>query len=296
MTCDVGSGFNRTLPRFVLVLVAVALLLAWGVPAGAQIASPNAAGVAMGHVHYTVKDVAAHTKFWTALGGRAMKVGATDVVTFPDVMVFLTSGTPSGSGDGAVVSHVAFRVPSFAVVEAAGLSVQRLAQFPGVGFVTTPEGERIELFENAAKNLTFTQDSGHADSVAERHNRPLTVPVAFHHIHLYVPEQTVPEAKAWYTRMFGGTPGKRSQYDAVDLPGVNMNISSAPKPTTGTKGRMLDHICFEVRNLEAFCRRLIGMGVTLDAPYAKGADGVWRASLTDPWGTSIELTEGLRGL
>ena len=272
------------------------LLMTSSVPAAAQLAPPNAAGVAMGHLHYTVKDVAAHTRFWTSLGGRAMKVGSTDVVKFPDVLVFLSPGVASGSGDGAVVSHVAFRVPSFGVVEAAGLTVQRFAQFPGVGSVTTPEGERIELFENAATNLTFTQDSGHADSVAERHNRPLTVPVAFHHIHLYVPQNAVAEAKAWYTRVFGGTPGKRSQYDAVDLPGVNMNISSAPKPTTGTKGRMLDHVGFEIANLEAFCRRLAGMGVTLDTPYGKGADGAWRATLTDPWGTSIELTEGLRGM
>jgi catechol 2,3-dioxygenase-like lactoylglutathione lyase family enzyme len=298
VSARVASGFSRTRPRAIhLVLAAVvAMLLASSASLRAQLAPPNAAGVAMGHLHYTVKDVAAHVKFWTALGGRPMKVGATEVIKFPDVLVFLSSGVASGGSDGAVVSHVAFRVPSFGVVEAAGLTVQRFAQFPGVGSVTTPEGERIELFENAAKNLTFTQDSGHADSVAERHNRPLTVPVAFHHIHLYVPENAVAEAKAWYTRVFGGTPGKRSQYDAVDLPGVNMNISSAPKPTTGTKGRMLDHVGFEIRNLDAFCRRLAGMGVTLDTPYAKGADGVWRASLTDPWGTSIELTEGLRGL
>jgi hypothetical protein len=30
-----------------------------------------------------------------------------------------------------------------------------------------------------------------------------------------------------------------------------------------------------------------------DALYAEGRDGIGRASLTDPWGTSIELTEGL---
>jgi hypothetical protein len=49
-----------------------------------------------------------------------------------------------------------------------------------------------------------------------------------------------------------------------------------------------------VTGLEAFCKRLQGMGVTFDTPYAKGADGVATATLTDPWGTRIELTEGLR--
>jgi hypothetical protein len=33
--------------------------------------------------------------------------------------------------------------------------------------------------------------------------------------------------------------------------------------------------------------------VKLDAPYQKNPDGIATASLTDPWGTSIELTEGL---
>jgi catechol 2,3-dioxygenase-like lactoylglutathione lyase family enzyme len=276
-------------------LAAAALLVVLpAVPARAQIAAPNAAGVAMGHLQYHVKDVEANRRFWTALGGRATRIGAQDVVVFPDVLVFLTRGESSGGTEGSVVNHVAFRVPSLAPVEAAGLTVTRLAGFPGVASVNTPEGERIELFENAATNLTFTQDPGHADAVAERHNRPLARPIAFHHIHLYVPDGAVPDVKAWYVRMFGGTPGMRSRYDAVDLPGVNLNISVAPRPTAPTRGRMLDHIGFEVTGLEAFCRRLASNGVTFDTPYAKGADGIGRAVLTDPWGTTIELTEGWR--
>src|SRR4026208_1220253 len=84
-----------------------------------------------------------------------------------------------------------------------------------------PEGERSELFENAATTLTFAQDAGFDDAVAKRHNRPQVAPIAFHHVHLYVPDGQVAVAKAWYVRMFGGIPGKRSNYDAVDLPGIN---------------------------------------------------------------------------
>jgi catechol 2,3-dioxygenase-like lactoylglutathione lyase family enzyme len=283
----VVSAFRRTFS-------AVATLLLAGGPAFAQLATPNAAGVAMGHLHYSVKDLEANRQFWTMLGGRATKVGGIDAVAFADVVVLLSRGDPAGGTDGSVVNHVAFRVPSLATVEAAGLKVQRLAQFPGVASVTTPEGERIELFENAATNLTFTQDPGFADPGAERHNRPLTVPIAFHHIHLYVPVDAVPAAKSWYSRMFGGVPGKRSNYDAVDLPGVNINISAAPKATVGTKGRMLDHIAFEVVNLAAFCKKLASAGVQFDVPFTKSVEGQSYATLTDPWGTSIELMEGLR--
>jgi catechol 2,3-dioxygenase-like lactoylglutathione lyase family enzyme len=287
------------------MLVAAAALLA---PAGAhaQLATPNPAGVAMGHLHFQVKDVEATRRFWLTLGGRVSKSPGVTAIVFPDVIVVLSQGVPSGGTDGSVVNHVAFRVRSFAEVEAAGLAVQRLKQFPGVGSVTTPDGERIELFENAATNLTFTPDEGPIDAVASRHNRPQEQPIAFHHIHLYVPEGEVAAAKAWYATVFGGTPGKRSTYDAVDLPGVNINISAAPKPVSTTDGRALDRIGFEVEDLRGFDLRLRGLrALSLThsnwrpelVPVPTRPDernGHQAQRLIDPWGTVIELTQGLR--
>jgi catechol 2,3-dioxygenase-like lactoylglutathione lyase family enzyme len=301
---------------FAAVAIVVALA---GVTAGAQakkptLAAPNAAGVSMGHLHYRVRDVAANRRFWISLGGQPV-TGPTrfaapgrEILRFQDVLVVLDPGETTGGTEGSVVNHVAFRVPSLAPVEAAGLMPARLAQFPGVSSVMSPENERIELFENIATNLTFTPDGGGAlDAVADRHNHPLSVPVAFFHVHLYLPDATaVGEAKAWYSRLFGGIPGKRSQYDASDVPGINLNFSVAPRAgrssdlpqagTAGTRGRMLDHVGFEVVRLKEFCRRLEGMGVKFDEPFTAGRDGVSRARFTDPWGTSIELTEGLSGL
>jgi catechol 2,3-dioxygenase-like lactoylglutathione lyase family enzyme len=239
-----------------------------------------------------VQDVEANRRFWVALGGTPITVGTTAAVRFPDVIVLLTARDSSGVSEGAVVNHVAFRVKTLAQVEAAGLRVQRMAQFPGVANTTTPEGERVELFEDAALNLTFTPDQGGIDAVGARHNRPLATAVSFHHVHLYVPDDEHVKAAAWYARLFGGVPGKRAQYTAVDLPGLNLNFSGG-RASLPTKGRMLDHIGLEVRNLEAFTRRLQSMGVVFDVPYAAGPDGIARAALTDPWGTSIELTEGL---
>jgi catechol 2,3-dioxygenase-like lactoylglutathione lyase family enzyme len=277
---------------------AIAVWCATGADVSAQLAAANASGVAMGHLHYRVRDVDANARFWIALGGQPVSAPPPGmrILRFPDVLVFLERGESSGGTEGAVVNHVAFRVPSLAPVEAAGLKVTRLQGFPGVASVITPEGERVELFENAATNLTFTVDGPASRSPeAERHNRPLAGPIAFHHIHLYLPDAAaVGAAKAWYARMFGGIPGKRAQYDAVDLPGINLNISANPRPAVPLKGRMLDHIGFEIAGLEAFCRRLESMGIAFDAPYSKNADGIASASLTDPWGTSIELTEGLR--
>ena len=93
--------------------------------------------------------------------------------------------------------------------------------------------------------------------------------------------------------MFGATPGKRWRYEAVDLPGINFNFSASPRALPPIKGRMLDHIGFEVRNLQAFCKRLEADGVKFDVPYTKSPSGLGTAFLTDPWGTYIELNEGL---
>ena len=277
--------------RYVLLS---AILLSTVHEAAAQLAPANQAGVAMGHLHYRVKDVNANVAFWESLGGRSVRVGSIQAVRFQDVFVVLTQGDYSGTSEGAVVNHIAFRVPSFAALENAGIRVQRLAGFPGVGNTSTPEGERVELFEDAALNLTFTPDEGKHASGSDRHNRAVGVPIAFHHVHLYVPGEEHLAAKAWYARMFGGVAGKRSNYEAVDLPGINLNFSGG-RTSAPMTGRTLEHVGFEITGLAAFCRRLESMGVKFEAPYRKDADGMATATILDPWGTVIELTEGLRG-
>jgi len=282
------------------LLSAIAILgLALAGTAAAQLSPPNAAGVAMGHLHYVVRDVAANKAFWVALGGKPIVLnGTTEGALFPDVVVLLRQGEPSGGTEGSVVNHVAFRVKSFAALERAGFTIPRQnPQIPGIISLHTPEGERIELFEDGtATNVGFTVDGGGSDATAERHNRSIDVPIIAHHIHLNVPEDQVAAAKEWYASHFGGVRGERWHYQAVDLPGIDINISGVPNAQAPTEGRMLDHIGFEVKNLEAFCRQLEAEGIEFDRPYAKLPSGFGLAFLTDPWGTYIELTEGLRDL
>ena len=120
----------------------------------------------------------------------------------------------------------------------------------------------------------------------------MTMPIANHHIHFFT--SSVDDTKAWYVKTFGATPGKRGRFEAADLPGVNLSFSQADG-SVPTKGRVLDHIGFEVQNLEAFCKKLEGQGQKFDVAYRKVPSlGISIAFLTDPWGTYIELTEGLR--
>jgi len=56
----------------------------------------------------------------------------------------------------------------------------------------------------------------------------------------------------------------------------------------------VDHVGFEVKNLEAICKQLEAGGLKLDVPYQRYPDlGIATAFLTDPVGLYIELTEGL---
>jgi len=246
---------------------------------GAQSFPPNDAGVTMGHWHLNTRDVEANKKIFVAMGGTPMKAGNFDVVRFPGVVVYLHQAPgappPAGGTVGTVVNHVGFIVQntqeSMAKWKAAGVPVQ-----PGAAgrtdqaFVVTPDELRIEILED--KNQKF--------------------PIQHHHIHFWVPESSIPQIQAWYAKTFGAKPGMRGQNKAADLPGANLTFSKTDMPTVTTKGRVLDHIGFDVKNLEAFCKKLEAAGIKLDRPYTKNPQtGGALAFIYDPWGTYIELNE-----
>jgi catechol 2,3-dioxygenase-like lactoylglutathione lyase family enzyme len=127
-----------------------------------------------------------------------------------------------------------------------------------------------------------------------------TVGSVINHIGFNVPN--VPEALAKWKAAglkteLGQNPGQCFLYTPDDLTRVEILFTKSDTPTVPTKGRMLDHIGFEITNLEAFCKKAEASGVKLDLPFTKRPDlGISMAYMTDPWGTYIELTEGLNKL
>ena len=82
--------------------------------------------------------------------------------------------------------------------------------------------------------------------------------------------------------------------EADDMPGVNLSFAEGTKAPLPTKGRSIDHIGFEVDNLEEFVKTLAAKGINIEAPIRTPAGTKLKiAFLTDPFGTYIELTEGL---
>jgi hypothetical protein len=256
----------------------------------AQTLPPNEAGVAMGALHMYVHDVEAEKKVWITMGGTPIKVDGTDVVKFPGVLVFLTPGSPfaipnqdavTGRNSDNLIEHVGFYVVHgrevLAKWKAEGLKVilAPTPDRPDHGFVDTSDNLRLEIDEGKSQTLPITSD----------------------HIHFYLQEAAIPEAQAWYVKQFGAKAMGKNQ---AELPGIRLAWIATKSPTAvpvPTKGQTLDHIGFEVKNLEALSKSLAASGVKFDEPYsAKRHKSYSSATLTDPWGTSIELTEGLSKL
>jgi hypothetical protein len=63
-TVGAGAAWYRKAGIASCLLAALALL---ALPAAAQLPPPNTRGVAMGHLHYLVADVAAERDFWVAI-------------------------------------------------------------------------------------------------------------------------------------------------------------------------------------------------------------------------------------
>jgi predicted enzyme related to lactoylglutathione lyase len=253
----------------------LASMLATGT-AVAQYAPFNEAGVTMGHWHIASRDVDVNRKIFAAMGGTPTTTGNPSVV-FPGHRVNLTLGNQPGSGEsvGSVVNHVGFIVKdvqeSVAKWKAAGVPV-----LPGnnnrrdQAFVVTPEGVRMEILEDKTQAM----------------------PIRHEHIHFFVTETEVPKAQAWYAKTFGGKPGTRNNAPVVDIPGGQLRFGKADTPQAPTRGRALDHIGFDVKDLNAFAKKIQAEGIKLDEPIRKNPDsGVMITYITDPWGTRFELVQ-----
>jgi len=259
----------------------IALLLAVTALSQAQPAPPNAAGVRMGHIHLYVKDVAAQQQFWTSMmGGVAVSNKKLEMIQFPGVFILLRKADPTGPPEGSIVNHFGLvwkDLPAaMAKWKANSLKIDQ-ATNPNQGYVWAPDGIRVEFFGDPA----------------------LASPVEMNHIHLY--PQDIPAMQAWYAKVLGGVAGKRARVstpgwiDCVDVPGVNLSFSQGDKKLAPTVGRSLEHIGFDVTNLPDFLKKLEAQGIKADVPIraSQFSSKMRVAFISDPWGTKIELTEGL---
>jgi hypothetical protein len=235
----------------------------FALPLPGQLPAPNAAGVSAGHDIFSFHDIDAANKFWNTLGGEPAELGPLKMTKFPGVLFLMRKGDPKGGTEGSTIDYIGFKVKDLKS------TVDRLiaAGFTKMGAVS--------------KNQTFVYAP---DDVKVRltEDNTLATPVVADMIHMAVPDPDA--AKAWYAKWFGGP----------DIPGSRIAFEKANGPVTGTKGRAFDRIGLEVKNVEQKCKDLEASGIKLDTSYRKATSmNLAVCVLTDPWGTYIEISEGL---
>jgi catechol 2,3-dioxygenase-like lactoylglutathione lyase family enzyme len=263
-------------------------------PLSAQLIATGA--VTNGHHHFNASDIDEHMRFWVdTLGGTPGTFGnGAPIVLFPNALIFMRDQDPTGGTIGSTVNHVGFSVQNLREtvdkLVAAGYEMVTSAQAPpgtrvvddigivdggpvsGIAYVVGPDGIKVEVLEMKAQEMAIVS----------------------HHIHFF--GEDAEAMRAWYMDVFGASarPGRTGNFIGADLPGLGLNFTPDSPGMAGTAGRALDHIGFEIDGLEAFTRKLEAKGIALDVPYREvPAAGLAIAFITDPWGTYIELTEGL---
>jgi predicted enzyme related to lactoylglutathione lyase/catechol 2,3-dioxygenase-like lactoylglutathione lyase family enzyme len=283
--------------HIVLTAFLTLLVLAPISDSSAQLVAAKDGPIVYGHHHLNVTSADEHKKFWVdALGGVPTRIGTNnlEIVKFPNALLFMRAQKPSGGTKGSTLDHIGFSVPSLPPVidriKAGGFRMVTASEAPanvpvkgdigvvegggpvtGIAYALGPDDVKVELVEMKAQ----------------------MTPVASHHLHFFGAQA---EMHAWYMKIFGATTvaSANPAFLTARLPGLGMNFTATKEPVAGTQGRALDHIGFEVKNLEAFTKKLESQGIKLAVAYRQvPALGIGIAFMTDPWGTYIELTEGL---
>ncbi len=250
-------------------------------PMAAQLAPFNSAGVTLGHVHLNVHNIEVQQRFWLELGGKPFEnknLLPQRMIEFRGIYLILRQQDSSGGNAGSVIGHFGFRVQNLGEWlpkwNAAGLNIHE-GKLPGRVMLTGPDDVRVEIIED----------------------RSIPTPIAMHHVHLFLPDPSA--AQAWYIKVFGAvassrTSGSGGQYLLANVTGAEFTFTKTDQVQAPTKGRALDHIGFDVKDLDQFVQRLNALGIQTEYPIRKSTnDPSARVThITDPWGTRIELTEG----
>jgi predicted enzyme related to lactoylglutathione lyase len=283
--------------RFLSLAVLVSLVLAPASNASAQLTAAKDGPIVYGHHHLNVTNVDEAKKFWVdALGGVPTRFGTNniEIIKFPNALMFMRAQKPTGGTKGTTVDHIAFSVTNLRQVvdriKAGGFRIVTSTEAPpnvpvkddigvvdggpvsGIAYAMGPDDVKVEFVEIKAQAM----------------------PITSHHVHFFSAQK---EMHAWYMQTFGASPlasANPAAFISASLPGLTMNFAPSQTPVVGIQGRALDHIGFEVKDLEAFTKKLEAQGIKLVSPYRQvPALGISIAFINDPWGTYIELTEGL---
>lgn len=255
-----------------------AVSLSLAMPAQAQLAPPNAAGISFAHVHLNVADIEVHKTLWVDhFDGVVVEKGPLTTVKIPGMLVVLTERAPTGDSDGSVMDHFGFKVPDIA---------QALAAWRAAGFEVRSEFTGAEGFDNA---YLIAPDGV---KIELQEDTTLPVKAEAYHVHFFTGGHI--ELMDWYIDTFSAVRRARGTHpNTADVPGINLSFNGSRRERAPSQGRAIDHIGFEVDNLQAFCEMLEARGVEFQVTYRYiESIELAIAFFIDPSGVRVELTEG----
>ncbi|MEJ2245901.1 MAG: VOC family protein [Acidobacteriota bacterium] len=249
-----------------VLLLVFSLVLFFPAPAFTQLTPVNESGVTMGHIHLLAPDPEAHKKLWIDLfGAQVAKIGSLEFLKLPGIVLLINPGQPANAVGEPTADHFGLVVRDLDATKTKLASAD--IRMPDGKIAEFPDGVRVEFIED--KNLG--------------------VPVAFHHFHIFTADADA--LRDWYVQTFGGVKFP----DGPNFPGGQMYFTAQSDPQrVPTKGHALDHISFEIKGLQEFCKKLEAQGTKLDMGIFE-VPGLKVTFVTDPVGTRIELTEGFAG-
>ena len=297
---------KQTMRRLIAIL---SIVVFWpSISSWAQLYPPNEAGVTLAAWHTIVRDPEVTKKFWEPFGGTPLKIDGIDVIKLPGVLVFMHRGEPTGPSRGAMMDHVGVNSPNpYELVKRlieAGYETYprdpetlRDLRLNGRAWnhVFSPDGLNVEVSTNPCK---FGSSHPYLEACPERivgsvRTNDSAAPIGSDIVHFYLKDMSVVKGMYdFYAKTFGAET-VRGLINVV-IPGTKINFADRNVALVPNKGRALDSVGFEVRNLEAFVRKLEAAGVKISEPYSKTRyKSFASAEFTDPFGTSVRLSEGL---
>ncbi|HLQ76867.1 MAG TPA: VOC family protein [Terriglobia bacterium] len=245
----------------------------------AQLPAPNAAGASSGHHILRSKDVDVANKFWATLGGEPAALGAIKLMKFPGVLLYISvpRGTPTPAiegNHGTTVEFISFKVKDLKA---------SLAKWKAAGIEPMKEYKPTTLLAPDNVQVRITEDS------------KLRTPIAADGIVMSVANAA--EVSAWYAKWFGAKVSRSGADTIGEIPGARIVFHETKDPIAPTKGHAIGLLGFEVKDLQDFVKRYQESGAKLDGTVATNAAAQLSVvQLTDPWGTSIEVSQGLNAV
>jgi predicted enzyme related to lactoylglutathione lyase len=258
----------------------VVLSLCAVLPLLAQLPAPNADGVTAGHHIFRAKDVDAANRFWTTLGGEPASLATIKLMKFPGVLLFISAPrganatTPITGNHGTTVEFISFKVKDLKA---------SLAKWQEAGIVPMKEYKATTLLGPDDVQVRVTEDKN------------LTTPIASDGIVMNVGNAA--EVSAWYAKWFGAKISKTGEETIGEIPGARIVFHVTKDSIAPTRGHSLALLGFEVKDLQEFVKKYQDAGGKLDGQIATAsAAKLSVVQLTDPWGTSIEVSQGLNAV